>query len=171
MSESLFYKMPQRNFLCRKMSYVALGEMFLRQLCKMSSIFANPISLRRLKGIFQRCFQGAFYHCFENHHAKMSKNCLYEMSYLPLYEMSFRQPCKISSRFANPISFRRLKDILPRCLECLHKTSLRCLFADWASFTYIMIFVRLVIDVITIISFSLRDGRKQIARLVLKYIF
>ena len=45
--------------------------------------------------------------------------------------MSFRQLCKISSRFANLTSFRRLKDILPRCLECLDKTSLICLFADW----------------------------------------
>ena len=61
----------------------------------------------------------------------MSKNCLCEMCYIPLYEMPFRQLCKISSRFSNPTSFRRLKDILStRCLECLHKTSLRCLFAD-----------------------------------------
>ena len=39
--------------------------------------------------------------------------------------MSIRLLYKISSRFANPTSFRRLKDILPRSLECLHKTSLR----------------------------------------------
>ena len=94
----------------------------------MSSTFANPTLLRRLKDILQRCFQSVFYHCLENYLAKMSKNCLCEMSYIPLYEMSFRQPCKISSRFANPTSFRRLKDILPRCLECLHKTSLRHLY-------------------------------------------
>ena len=50
------------------------------------------------------------------------------MSYIPLYEMSFRQLCKIRSRFAYPTSFRRLKDILPRCLDCLHKTSLRLFF-------------------------------------------
>ena len=103
----------------------ALDEMFLRPLCKMFSRFANPTFLRRLKGILQRCFQGVFYHCLENHLAKMSKNCLCEMSYIPLYEMSFRQLWKISSRFANATSFRRLKDILPRCLECLPKTSLR----------------------------------------------
>ena len=96
-----------------------------RQLWKMSSRFANPTFLRRLKGILQRCFQGVFYHCLENHLAKMSKNCLCEMSYIPLYEMSFRQLCKISSKFANLTLFRCLKDILPRCLECLHKTSLR----------------------------------------------
>ena len=99
--------------------------MFLRQLCKMSSRFANPTFLRRLKDILQRCFQGVFYHCLENHLTKMSKNCLCEISYISLYEMSFRQLCKISSRFTNPTSFRGLKDILPRCLECLHKTSLR----------------------------------------------
>ena len=108
-----------------------LDEVFFRQLCKMSSRFANPTFLRRLKGILQRCFQGVFYHCLENHLAKMSKNCLCEMSYIPLYEMSFRQLCKICSRFANPTSFRCLKDILLRCLECRHKTSLRCLFAGW----------------------------------------
>ena len=113
------------------MSYVALDKMFLRQLDKMSSRFANPTFLRRLKDILQRCFQSAFYHFLENYFGKMSENCLCEMSYIPLYEISFRQPCKISSRFANPTSFRRLKDILPRCLECLHKTSLRYLFADW----------------------------------------
>ena len=99
----------------------------------MFSRFPNPTFLRRLKGILQRCIQSAFYHCLENYLAKMSKNCLCKMSYIPLYEMSFRQPCKISSRFANPKSFRRLKDILRRCLECLHKTSFRCLFADWDS--------------------------------------
>ena len=91
----------------------------------MSSIFASPTFLRRQKGIVQRCFRSVFYHCFENHLAKMSKNCLCEMSYIALYEMSFRQLCNIFSRFANPTSFMRLKDILPRCLECLHKTSLR----------------------------------------------
>ena len=107
--------------------------MFLRQLCKMSSRYANPIFLRRLKGILQRCFQGVFNHCLENHFAKMSKNCLCEMSYITLSEMSFRQLCKISSRFANPTSFRLQKDILSRCLVCLHKTSLRYLFADWLS--------------------------------------
>ena len=113
------------------MSYVALDEMFLRQLDKMSSRFANPTFLRSLKDILQRYFQGIFYHCLENHLPEMSKNCLCEMSYIPLYDMSFRQLCKISSKFANPTSFRRLKDILPRCLECLHKISLRYLFADW----------------------------------------
>ena len=102
------------------MSYAELDEMFFRQLCKASSSFANPTFLRCLTGILQRCFL-----------AKMSKNCLCEMCYIPLYEMPFRQLCKISSRFSNPTSFRRLKDILStRCLECLHKTSLRCLFAD-----------------------------------------
>ena len=97
----------------------------------MSSRFANPTFLRRLKGILQRCFQGVFYHCLENHLAKMSKNCLCEMSYIPLYEMSFRQPCKISSRFANPTSFRRLK--ASASSKNIFKTSLRCLFADWES--------------------------------------
>ena len=101
------------------MSYVSLDEMFFRQLCKMSSRFANPTFLRRLKDILQRCFQSVFYHCLENDLTEMSKNCLCKMSYTLLYEMSLRQPCKISSRFANPRSFRPLKDILPRCLECL----------------------------------------------------
>ena len=128
----MFYKMSWRHF--SKISYVALDEMFLRQLWKMSSRFANLTFLRRLKGILQRCFQGVFYHCLENHLAKMSKNCLCEMSYIPQYEMSFRQLCKISSRFANPTSFRRLKDILPNRLECLRETSFRYLFADWAYF-------------------------------------
>ena len=86
-----------------------------------ASVFLICKSERRLKGILQRCFQGVFYHCLENHLAKMSKNSLCEMSYIPLYQMSFRQLCKIFSTFANPTSFRRLKDILPRCLECLHK--------------------------------------------------
>ena len=43
--------------------------------------------------------------------------------------MFLRQLCKISSRFGNPTSFRCLKD-MSRCLGCLHKASLRCLFAD-----------------------------------------
>ena len=60
----------------------------------------------------------------------MSKNCLCEMSYVPLYEMPFRQPFKVCSRFANPTSFSRQKDIMPRSLECLQKTTLRCLSAD-----------------------------------------
>ena len=107
------------------MSCVALDEMFLRQLCKMSCRFANPTFLKHLKCILQRCFQGVFYHCLENYLAKMSENCLCEMSHIPLYEMSFTQQYKISSRFLSWTSFRRLKDILPRCLECLHKTSLR----------------------------------------------
>ena len=102
--------MLKRRF--SKMPYVALDEMILKQICKMSSRFANPTFLRCLKSILQRCFQGVFYHCLEKHLAKMFKNCLCEMSYIPLYEMSFRQLCKISSRFANPTSFRRLKDIL-----------------------------------------------------------
>ena len=96
---------------------------------QVSSRFANPTFLRRLKGILQRCFQSVFYHWLENYLAKISKNCLCEMSYIPLYEMSFRQLCKIRSRFAYPTSFRRLKDILPRCLDCLHKTSLRLFFS------------------------------------------
>ena len=100
----------------------------------MSSRFANPTFLRRLKDIFQRCFQSVFYHCLENCLAKMSKSCFCKMSYIPLYEMSFRQPCKISSRFANSTSFRRLKDILPKYLEWLHKTTLRCLLADWVQY-------------------------------------
>ena len=58
----------------------------------------------------------------------MSKNCLYEMSYIPLYEMSLKQLCKTSSRLENLTFFWRLKDISSRCLESLHKTSLRCLF-------------------------------------------
>ena len=115
--------MPYRHF--SKMSYVALDEMFFKQLCKMSSRFANPAFLRRLKGILQISFQGVFYHCLENYLTKLSKNCLFEMSYIPLHEISFRQPCKISSTFANLTSLKRLKDILPRCLECLHKTSLK----------------------------------------------
>ena len=59
------------------------------------------------------------------------------MSFIPLYEMSFRQLCKIKifSRFANPKIFRRLKGILPRCLESLRKkffkASLRSLFVKW----------------------------------------
>ena len=148
----------QKNVLCstrRDVFKTAMQDVFY--ICK-SDIF--KASKRHLSKMLSRCLL----HCFENCHAKMSKICLYEMSYIPLYEMSFRQPCKMSSRFANSTSFRRLK-------ECLHETSLRCLFANWASFTYIIIFVRLVIDVITIISFSLWNGRKQIARLVLKYIF
>ena len=96
--------------------------MFFRQLCKMSSRFANLTFLRRLKGILQRWFQGVFYPCLEKCLAKMSKNCY---SDIPLYEMSFRQLYKISSRFANPTFLRRLKDILPRCLVCPHKASLR----------------------------------------------
>ena len=94
----------------------------------MSSRFANPTFLRSLKGILQRCFQGVFYPCLENYLANVSSNCLCEISYIPLHEMSFRQLYKISYRFANPTFFRHLKDILPRCLECLHKTSLRHLF-------------------------------------------
>ena len=70
---------------------VAPDKMFFRQLCKMSSRFANPIFLRHLKGILQRCFQGVFYHCLENYLAKMSKNFFFKKSYIPLYEMSFRQ--------------------------------------------------------------------------------
>ena len=57
------------------MPYVAVDEMFLRQLCKMSSRFANPTFLRRVKGILQRCFQSVFYHCLENHLANIYKNC------------------------------------------------------------------------------------------------
>ena len=87
--------------------------------------FANPTFLKRLKDILQRCFQSVFYHRLENYLAKMYKKCICEVSYIPLYEMSFRQQCKISSRFANPTSFRHLKDTMPKCLECLHKTSLR----------------------------------------------
>ena len=74
-----------------KMSYVVLEKMFLRELCEMASRFANPKFLRRLKSIFQRCFEGVFCHCLENHLEKMSKNCLCEMSYILLYEMTFRQ--------------------------------------------------------------------------------
>ena len=48
------------------MSYVALDEMFLRQLCKMSSRFANPTFLRRLKGILQRRFQGVLKAILQN---------------------------------------------------------------------------------------------------------
>ena len=114
------------------MSYIALDEMFVRQLCKMSSRFAILRSLRRLKGIWKRSFQGVLYNCLKNHLVKASRNCLFKMLFVPLYEMSFRQLCKISSRFANPTSFKRLKDILPKCLECLHETSLRCLFTGWA---------------------------------------
>ena len=55
----------------------------------------------------------------------MSKNCLCDMSYIPLHEIPFRHLCKASSRSANPTFFRCLKDILSRCLECLHKTSLK----------------------------------------------
>ena len=111
------------------MSYVALDEIFFRQLCKMSFRFANPTFLRRLKRILKRCSRDVFYHCLENYLAKMSKNCLCEMSYIPLYEMPFRQLCKISSRFAKPTLLgvwrtSRLKDILQRCLNyllnCLH---------------------------------------------------
>ena len=94
-------------------------------LWKMSSRFPNLTFLRCLKGILQRCFQSIFYPCLENYLAKVSRNSLFEMSFIPINEMSFRQLCKISSRFANPTSFRRLKDILLRCLECLHKTSLK----------------------------------------------
>ena len=101
--------MPQIHF--SKMSYVALDEMSLRQLCKISSRFANPAFLRRLKGTLQRCFQGVLYHCLENHLAKTSKNCLCEISYISLYEISFRQLCKISSRFANPTSERHPEDV------------------------------------------------------------
>ena len=102
--------------------------MFLRQLCEMASRFANPKFLRRLKSTLQRCFEGAFCHCLENHLEKMSKNCLCKMSYIILYEMTFRQLWKVSFRFANPTSFRRLKDILPKCFDCLHKTALRHLW-------------------------------------------
>ena len=96
-----------------KISYVGLNEISFRQLCKMSSRFANPTFLKCPKDILQRCLD------------KMSKNCLCEMSYIPLYDMPFRQVCKIPSRFANPNFFRRLKDIFPRCLEGLYKTYLR----------------------------------------------
>lgn len=118
--------MSQRYFY--KISYRALDERFFRQPCKMSSRFANPTFLMRLQGILQGCFQGIFYHCFENYLAKISKNCFCEMSYIRLHEMSLRQLCKISSRLANPTFFRRLKDILPGCLECLH---LHFFFPAW----------------------------------------
>ena len=118
--------MPQRRF--SEMPYVALDEIFVRQLCKISSRFANLTFLRRLKGILQIYFQGVFYPCLENHLAEMSKNCLCEMSYIPLYEMSFRQLYKLSSRSANPTFFRHLKDILQRCLQCHHKASLKGIF-------------------------------------------
>ena len=117
------------------MSYVAQEKLFLRQLWNMSSRFANPTFLRRLKGILQRCFQGAFYHCLEDHIAKMSKNCLWEMFYISLYEMSVSQLCKISSRFANPTSSRRREDILPGCL-----------FADWDIYIYIYIYIMFIED-------------------------
>ena len=120
--------MPFRLF--SNMSYVALDEMFFRMVCKIYSRFANQTFLRRLKGILQRCFQSIFYHGSEKYLVKMFKNCLFKMFFISLFEMSFSQLCKISSRFANPTSFRRLKDIFPRCLECLLKTSLRCLFGD-----------------------------------------
>ena len=122
--------MPQRHF--SKMSYVSLDEMFVRQLCKMSSRFGNPTFLRRLKDILQRCFQSVFYHFLENYLTEVSKNCLCKMSYTLLYEMPLRQPCNISSIFANPRSFRRLKDILPRCLECLSR--------DWETFYFFKVF-------------------------------
>ena len=85
--------------------------MFFRQLCYMSSRFANPTLSRCLKDILQRCFQDVFYHCHENYLAKLSENCLCEMSYI-LYELSFRQLCKVSSRFANVTSFSPLIYIL-----------------------------------------------------------
>ena len=72
-----------------QMSSAALDEMLFRQLCKMSSRFANPTFSRCLKDILKRCSPGVFYHCLENYLAKMSKSCFCEMSYIPLYEMSY----------------------------------------------------------------------------------
>ena len=81
--ETLFAKCLEVCFTrcLREMFYVALDKMLLKQLCKISSRFANPTFLRLLKCILQRYFQGFFYHCLGNHLAKMSKNCLCKMSY------------------------------------------------------------------------------------------
>ena len=77
-----------------------------------------------MQDIFQICKSNIF-QVSERLLAEISENCLCEMSYIAVHEMSFRQLCKISSRFGNPTFFRCMKDILPRCLECFHKTSLR----------------------------------------------
>ena len=95
---------------------VAMQDFF--QICK-SDIF--KASKKPLAKMLSKCIC----YSFENYFAKMPKNCLCEMSYIPIYQIFFRQLCNISSRFANPISFRPVKEILPRCFECLHKTSLR----------------------------------------------
>ena len=119
--------MSQRHF--SKMSYVAIGKIFSRQLWKMCSRFADPTFVRCLKDILQRCFQGIFTIALKNMLLRcLNISCsdyLFEMCFIPLCAMSFRKLCKIFPRFANPISFRRLKDILSRSLECLHNTSLR----------------------------------------------
>ena len=64
------------------MSYVALENMSIRQLCKMSSRFTNSTFLGRFKSILQRCFQSVFYHRVENYLAKMTKKWLCKMSYI-----------------------------------------------------------------------------------------
>ena len=45
-----------KNSLC-EMSYMSIYEMYFRQLCKISSRFANPTYFRRLKVIWPRCLE------------------------------------------------------------------------------------------------------------------
>ena len=87
MSYSLIYKMFHRHF--SKVSYVAQDQVFFRQLCKMSPIFAKPTLSRRLKGNLQRCFQGVFYRCLEKYLAKISKKCFWNVLYTYLSYMSY----------------------------------------------------------------------------------
>ena len=106
------------------MSYVALDVMFFRWLCKISSRFGNPIFLRCLKGML---YKDAFKLSFTIALKTILLRCLKTVFYTTIWDV-FRQLCKIPSRFANPTSFRPLKDILPRCLKCLHKTFISHLF-------------------------------------------
>ena len=45
---------------------------------------------------------------------------------------------KMSFRFAFKASFGHLQDVLTRCIACLGKTSLKCLFADWDDGNYLI---------------------------------
>ena len=119
--------MPYKHF--SKMSYLALDEMFFRQLCKMSSGFVNLTFLRHLAKILSKV---SFTIVFKTILLRCLKRCLCRMSYIPLYEMSFRQLCKMQyAKYALSLKIHSQRNYGPESISLFVTVEKSSNSANW----------------------------------------